>query len=769
MPPDTLTRLKKALAGRYDVKRELARGGMGQVFEARDVKHGRPVAIKVLDPELAAAIGPARFRSEIETAARLQHPHIVPLFDSGEADDLLYYVMPLLTGESVRQRLLRERQLPIEDAVRIAREAADALRYAHEQGLVHRDVKPENIVLSGGHALVLDFGIARTSDSKPHPETHTVAMVGTPAYMSPEQTSGSSIDGRADQYGLACVVYEMITGQPPFTGPTSESVLLQHRTVDPRPATVHRPTTPPHLAQALTRALAKAPADRFASMTAFSDALASAQTPTGGLASSRVMLAVLPLDNLSADAEQEYFTDGMTEELITHLGRLHPKRLGVIARTSAMRYKKTTKGIGEIGRELGVEYVVEGSVRRAGDRVRITTQLIQVSDQSHLWAQTYDRRMADIFELQDEVAAAVAKALEVELVAPAASEHLDAAVMSVAEAPTQYESANSEAYDAYLKGRFHWNKRTPESLRLAIRWFERALELDPLFARAYSGLTDVYNVQVTYMQARANESYAKAVPAARRAVELGPDLAETHASLASILTHAGQVEEADREFTRTFEIDPNYVPGIYWCAVHHFSVGLHDEAVALIRRARKLDPLSVTIEIVEANFQWFLRHGPEAFQHYQRAIELEPKMRWVHLRMGLCLAAFGRFEEALAGVMADPDIARSLEAASVRAFVLGRMGRREEALAAVQELERRSAAGEYVAWELFAYAYLGVDDRDALLRVLTEAKAAGYGTISLLLLRYDTSFDPIRDDPRFKVVLPEMPVMKVAAAAPAPK
>ena len=757
MPPEILTRLQSALAGRYDVKRELARGGMGQVFEARDVKHGRPVAIKVLDPDLAAAIGPARFRSEIETAARLSHPHIVPLFDSGEADGLLYYVMPLLGGESLRQRLIRERQLSIVDAVRIAREAADALRYAHDEGLVHRDVKPENIVLSGGHALVLDFGIARASDSKAHVETHTVATVGTPTYMSPEQSAGSSLDGRADQYALACVVYEMITGQPPFTGPTGDSVLLQHRTVDPRPATALRPTTPVHLAQALTRALAKAPADRFATMTAFSDALAAAQTPLGAQAQGRVMLAVLPLENLSADAEQEYFTDGMTEELITHLGRLHPKRLGVIARTSAMRYKKTTKGVGEIGHELGVEYVVEGSVRRAGDRVRITTQLIQVADQSHLWAQTYDRRMADIFELQDEVAGAVAKALEVELV-PAAMP----VAAPLAEQKTQYEGTNSEAYEAYLKGRFHWNKRTPESLRLAIKWFERALEIDPEFGRAYSGLADVYNVQVTYMAVPADVAYPKAVPAAQRGVELAPNLAETHASLASILTHAGRVEEASREFTRTFELDPNYVPGIYWAAVHHFSIGHIDEAMGLVRRARQLDPLSVTIEIVQANFLWFLRRGPEAFLHYQRAVELEPKMRWVHLRMGLCLAAFGRYEEALAGMTSDPEIARSLEAAAVRAFVYGRMGRREEATAAVQELERRSAAGEYVAWELFAYAYLGLEDRDALLRVLTGA--SGYGTITRLILQHDISFDSIRDDPRFRGVLPVKPPTKVGAA-----
>ncbi len=210
------------------------------------------------------------------------------------------------------------------------------------------------------------------------------------------------------------------------------------------------------------------------------------------------------------------------------------------------------------------------------------------------------------------------------------------------------------------------------------------------------------------------------------------------------------------------EIDPNYVPGIYWAAVHHFSVGRVDEAMALVRRARQLDPLSVTIEIVEANFLWFLRRGPEAFLHYQRAVELEPKMRWVHLRMGLCLAAFGRYEEALAGVTSDPDIARSLEAAAVRAFVYGRMGRREEATAAVQELERRSAAGEYVAWELFAYAYLGLDDRDALLRVITGAP--GYGTITRLILQHDISFDSIRDDPRFRGVLPAKPATKVGAA-----
>ncbi len=744
MPADTLTRLKTALSGRYDVKGELARGGMGQVFDARDEKHGRSVAIKVLDPELAAAIGPARFRAEIETAARLSHPHIVPLFDSGEADGLLYYVMPLLGGESLRRRLQRERQLPIEDAIRIAREVADALRYAHDQGLVHRDVKPENIVLSGGHALVLDFGIARGSDAVATSETHTVSAAGTPAYMSPEQISGGSLDGRADQYALACVVYEMVTGQPPFTGPTGDSVLLQHRSVDPRPATALRPTTPAYMTQTLTRALAKAPADRFPTMNAFSDAISSTLTPPargtpGAPMGGRLMLAVLPLENRSADAEQEFFADGMTEELITHLGRLQPKRLGVIARTSAMRYKKTAKSIEEIGKELGVEYVVEGSIRRAGDRIRITTQLIQVADQSHLWAETYDRRVADVFDVQDEVASAVAKALEVELVSGGPSQ--------AAPAP---EPSDSEAYDAYLKGRFHWNKRTPESLRLAIKWFTRAIEIDPAFARAYAGLADVYNVQVTYMQVPAEEAFAKGERASRRAVELAPDLAEVHASHASILTHMMRPDEARPEYARALEIDPNYVPALYWGAIQEAALGRFDEANAMVRRARAIDPLSVTIEIVQANIYWFSRRGPEAILHYRRAIELEPKMPWIHLRLALSLAALGRLEEALAGVEGESSLSGTLEKASALASILGRIGRKDEARVALEELVRRSAR-EFVAWELFAYAYLGVDDREALLRVLTAAPKKGI--IGRLLLGYDASFDALRDDPRFQALL----------------
>ena len=777
MTDATLTRLQSALADRYAIQQELARGGMGQVFEARDLKHGRAVAIKVLDPELSAAIGPTRFRAEIETAARLAHPHIVPLFDSGEAEGLFYYVMPLVTGESLRKRLNRERQLPVEDAIRIAREVADALRYAHEQGLVHRDVKPENIILSGGHALVLDFGIARSTGAAPTAETRTIAAVGTPTYMSPEQSAGSSVDGRADQYALACVVYEMLAGQPPFGGPSGENIMHQHRTVAPRLVTALRPTAPVAMAQTLARALAKAPADRYPTMEAFSAALAAGggSAPFAGRSAfasgapahlGRLMLAVLPLENLSPDPEQEFFTDGMTDELITHIGRLEPKRLGVIARTSAMRYKKSPKSAEEIGRELGVEYLLEGSVRRAGDRVRITTQLIQATDQSQVWAQTYDRRMADIFELQDEVAAAVAKALEVELVPVEPTgfgkgpglrpDAMTAAADVRSNAPTKIPSTApvvGKAYEAYLKGRFHWNRRTPDSLRLAIEWFERAIQEDPSFAPPYAGISDVLNVQVTYMLIPAEVAYPRAEQSARRSIELDPNIVEGHTSLASILTHCSRFEEGEEEFERALKLDPDYVPALYWGSIQHTALGRFDEALAMVNRAHRLDPLSVTVEIVTANVYWFARRGPEAIRHYRRALELEPKMMWVHHRLSLCLAAFGQFKEALAGIEAlEPGLRATLEAISMRAYLLGRLGRRDEAIELVRELERR-AKSEYVAWEHFVYANLGIDDREAILRVLE--KKPRMGVIGRLLLAHDASFDPLRGDPRFREYLPE--------------
>src|SRR5436190_3828377 len=410
-------RLGAGLAERYRIERELGRGGMAIVLLARDLKHGRDVALKVLHPDLALSIGPARFLREIAIAARPTHPHILPLHDSGEAAGFLYYVMPYSESESLRDRLEREGQLPVEEALRITREVASALAYAHSHDVVHRDIKPENILLSGGEAVVADFGIARAiTQAGGGGLTETGIPVGTPAYMSPEQASGGgAIDGRSDVYSLACVLYEMLAGEPPYTGPSAQ-VVIAKRFTDPVPSVRRlRETIPPAVDAAIMRALAKAPADRFGTPVEFANALdrpAGARRnragsyaliavgislvaalahglrtkllPRGdsGPAASHKMLVVLPLENLGAP-EDEYFADGLSEAITTRLGSV--PSLGVIARQSAMGYKKTTKSPQAIGKELGVEYIVAGTVRweksaRRPNRVRVSTALMRAVD-----------------------------------------------------------------------------------------------------------------------------------------------------------------------------------------------------------------------------------------------------------------------------------------------------------------------------------------------------------------------------------------------------
>src|SRR6184192_3915684 len=427
---DPLARLQAALAERYTIERELGRGGMATVYLATDLKHHRQVAIKVLKPELAAAVGPQRFLREIETAARLQHPHILPLHDSGDADGFLYYVMPYVEGESLRQRLVREKQLPLEDALQITGAVASALSYAHSHDVVHRDIKPENILLSGGEAVVADFGIARALVAAGADKlTDTGLAVGTPGYMSPEQAMAEPrIDGRADTYALGCVLYEMLAGHPPFLGTTAQEILARH-TLDPVPPlrTIRR-ELPEAIEHAVRKALAKAPADRWRSPAAFSEALGRAVAPPsvtrraarslglvavgvaalvagyvvltrrpGSSAQPSQSIAVLPFQNVGGDVNNEPFSDGMTDEITTALGKVEGLR--VTARSVVFRFKGKNVVPEEIGRQLHVLYVLDGGVRMGGTRRRVSAQLINVAGGNEIWAEEYDRdaRDRDVF------------------------------------------------------------------------------------------------------------------------------------------------------------------------------------------------------------------------------------------------------------------------------------------------------------------------------------------------------------------------------------
>ncbi len=666
---DLIGRLKSAVGDRYTIERELGRGGMATVYLAEDRKHRRHVAIKVLKPELAAALGPERFLREIEITSQLNHPHILPLLDSGEAEGLLFYVMPYVEGESLAGRLDREKQLPLEDALRIAAEVADALGFAHSRNVLHRDIKPENILFEGGHAVVADFGLARAITAAGGTRlTETGIAVGTPEYMSPEQAGAEpELDARTDLYSLACVVYEMLAGEPPFTGPTTESVARQHLTAEPRPLTTMRRSVPEPVSQTLMKALAKSPADRFPTAGQFSQALTgpapavaagpvplavrekarrrviayaaililvmvgaytaisrTLRPPGSTVASQQPRLAVLPFENLGA-AQDEYFADGITEEITSRLARL--SGLGVIARTSAARYKDTDKTIPQIGEELDVEYVLEGTVRwdksRPGpSRVRVSPQLIRVSDGTHVWTEPYEGVLAGIFEIQSAVAERVAQALDVVL--------LDPERQSLAAKPTE----DLEAYDLYLLGRHHLRTRTPEGLERAIACFRQAIARDSGFAEAYAGLAEVYASLPSFTQARASEVLPLAQAAALEALALDSTLAEAHAASGFVAyVFEWNWAAAEIRLREAIRLNPSYAPARLYYTYWLITLGRMAEARAELERAQDFAPLSDPFGV---GFAYRLLREPErAIAKLKQSLELDPGSPVTSFQLGV--------------------------------------------------------------------------------------------------------------------------------------
>ncbi|HEU4879295.1 MAG TPA: protein kinase, partial [Gemmatimonadaceae bacterium] len=488
---------------------------MATVFLAQDSKHDRVVAIKVLHPDLAASLGPDRFLREIKLAARLNHPHILPLFDSGNADGLLYYVMPYVEGESLRERLDRDRQLPIQEAISHTQAIASALDYAHRQGIVHRDIKPENVMLYENMAMVMDFGIAKAvSAAGTETLTQTGMMIGTPAYVSPEQAAGeTNLDGRSDQYSLACMLYEMIAGERPFSGGTPQSIMAKRFTETPQPLQSVRSSVPQSVDWAVSKAMSTEVAGRFTTSAMFAQALMSGQTSTptdtGTIpktaTSAAKSVAVLPFANMSADPENEYFADGMAEEIINALSRIQSLR--VASRTSSFAFKGKNEDIGEIGRKLKVSTVLEGGVRKMGNKLRITAELVNVADGYHLWSERYDREIEDVFEIQDDISQAIVKALRVIL-----SEGEKKAIENK-------PRTNIQAYDYYLRGRQFFHQLRRRSLEYARQMFNKAIELDPEYALAYTGVADSSSLLYTYFDAR-DFNLRQADKASKKALEL---------------------------------------------------------------------------------------------------------------------------------------------------------------------------------------------------------------------------------------------------------
>jgi serine/threonine protein kinase/Tfp pilus assembly protein PilF len=568
--------LADALQDRYTLERELGGGGMAMVYLARDRKHDRLVALKVLRPEYTASLGAERFLGEIKVIARLNHTHIVPLYDSGHAGDLLYYVMPYVEGESLRQRIDREKQLPVDDATQIARDVASALDYAHRHGIVHRDIKPENVMLHEGEALVTDFGIAKaiTAAASANTLTQPGMAVGTPAYMSPEQAAGEAEpDGRSDIYSLGCVLYEMLAGEPPFTGPTAQAIISK-RFTEPVPSVrAARPTTPETIDRAVAKALAQIPADRFTTAAQFAQALSLPTTTTS--ATTPKSIAVLPFVNMSADPENEYFTDGIAEEIINALTKIQSLR--VASRTSSFAFKGKATTIADIGATLKAATILEGSVRKSGNRLRVTAQLIDVRDGYHLWSERYDRQLEDVFAIQDEIADSIVGALRVVL-----SDDEKRAIGGAA-------TTDVRAYDFYLRGRQYFHQFRRAGIQFARRMFERALEIDPRYALASAAAADCCSFLYMYWDAsKANLDAADTF--SRQALEFGPDLAEAHASRGFALSLSKRHDEARREFETAIRIDPQLYEAHYFYARASMQEGTIEEAVRQYEAAARVRP-----------------------------------------------------------------------------------------------------------------------------------------------------------------------------------
>ncbi len=736
---NTLNALRDALAERYTLQRPIGRGGMATVYLADDRKHERQVAVKVLNPELAASVGAERFLREIRIVARLSHPHILPLIDSGAAAGALYFVTPYVAGGSLRQMLRDQRRLPVPGALRTARDIGSALDYAHRQGFVHRDVKPENILFADGHAVLADFGVARACCVPGlEPVTEIGLAIGTPEYMSPEQAGGEiDLTSASDLYSLACVVYEMLAGEPPIRGDNARATMMRQVTAVPRPLRALRPDAPQAVENALARALAKDPAGRFPTVVEF---MAELERPSGDAQRASILsaaaraIAVLPFVNASPEPENEYLSDGITDELIAALANVEGLR--VASRTSVFALKGRPQDVRAIGALLGAAWVLEGTVRRAGDRLRITAQLSSTDDGRLLWSERYDRTLDDVFAVQDELAQTIVRTLSATSFA-----HLTEPV-------ARRYTENVRAYGLYLRGRFAWNKRTQEGVTEAIGYFEQAVAEDPQYALAYTGLADSYALQLDYRSVPVAEGFARAEEYARKALALDEGLAEAHASLAwALFIYDWDWEGADRAFRRAIEINLRYATAHQWYAFLLCSRGSHEEALIEGHTALELDPASISVRRSMGWLYFYARRYDQAIYHFFRAIAMNPTAEESYRMLGLAHALAGDLATA-EGVLRE---ARGLPGAGAYAisalgYVLARSGNEAEARTLLGELTARAQQG-YVSAVAFATLHLGLGEHEAALDWIERARAERRGWMAYLTV--DPLLDPLRAEPRF--------------------
>jgi serine/threonine protein kinase/tetratricopeptide (TPR) repeat protein len=775
------SRLTTDLAGRYRIEREIGSGGMATVYLAHDIKHDRDVALKVLRPEFVATVGTDRFLREINVTAKLRHPHILPLHDSGEVDGLLFYVMPYLEGESLRDRLNADRRLSVEESIEIARVVAGALDYAHRHGVVHRDIKPENILLQEGQPVVADFGIALAGvEAGGTRLTETGVSVGTLQYMSPEQVAGDrEVDGRCDVYALGAVLYEMLTGEVPHSGKTAQAIIARILSESATPVAGLRDTVPSHVAAAVHRSLAKTPADRHQTAAEFANALAGGDVDRGAdhardrrrspavwlAAVSAVVLlaaallwkpwsapsavirsvAVLPLANLSGDSADTFFADGIHDALITELQQLSAFER-VISRTSVLRYRDTDQSVPEIARALNVDAVIDGTVQRADSEVRVRVTLIGAFPERDLWSQDYQTDLTDVLTLQRSITGDIAREIALTLT-PTEQARL-----------AQPRPVNPEAFKLVLLGREAWNLRDGPGMRRAVVLFKQASAIDSTYAAAYVGLSDAYNMLTQYSFLPAEEGIPLALEYAEQALALDSTGGQAYTSLAEVHFLNREWDQAEQAYRKAIELNPGSAIGHHFYGWFLSHMGRHDEAIAMLTRARELDPLSAPISSDLAAAYLHARRYDEAWTETERTLAIAPDFhRAVWLQVVL---------DILTGEEPDRAVARALEleeagvvnSRTALALALAAADRETEARVVLEQaIAEEGGAERLYRSEAIraATCYFELGDSVAawsiLERMVDEGIAAGI--TNLVVWPF---FDPLRDDPRFADLVARM-------------
>jgi len=740
MTPDLRDQLQHTLGTSYTLERELGGGGMSRVFVAEDTTLGRSVVVKVLPPEMASGVSIERFKREITLAARLQHPHIVPLLSAGETGGLPYFTMPFVEGESLRARLARGEEVPLKAAMHLLREVASALAYAHRKGVIHRDIKPENVLITEQHAMVTDFGVAKAISAATHADADGLTAVGvalgTPAYMAPEQVAGDpGTDHRADIYAFGVIAYELLAGRAPFAGRTAQALMAAHVLETPEAISSRRVGVPAELSALVMRCLEKSPDDRPQSAEDILRRLDDVPATHREQKDARPSIAVLPMVNTSGDPENEHFSDGLTDELIGVFSKVDG--ITVTGRTSTFALKGKGLSVRAITDLLHVEHVLEGSVRRAGDRLKVRVQLVN-ADGSVMWSESYDRRLEDVFAVQEEIAQAVVRALEVKLVA--------------ARGPlVRPATKDLTAYDLFLKGRYVRRGMAPDQMRLAIQYFEQAVARDRSYARAYAWLSDTHWLQIVLASRPTSEEVPLAREYATAALALDSSLAEAYWAMAQLLAGFDwDRSAAERAFKRAIVLDPGFEEARHLYGIFLFHWSRIDEAEAELTRTLEIDPLLAAAHHTFGRLHLSMRRPDQAITHLREALTLEPMFSLAHSQLGHAYLQKGMSAEAITEFEAGARIGSASDKAHL-AYGYARVGRHEDAKAILANLV---SPGNYPPPFHMALAYVGLADHNEAFRWLEQAREEHAPW--LITVNVDRAFDPLRVDSRFGNIVRSM-------------